>query len=354
MADHAALGRAGRSRRVDVGEEVVLLDRLGGLAERVGLRGGVGAALPPRARRARRTRGRAAAAGARRATPRPSRAAPRPRRGRRPRRSARGCSRRPSASCSRRSRRRSRRPGRARSRRAPTRARVVARIANASPLRIPSASRPFAYASTRSAASAHETGCQSLAVLHEIRGVVRSAPPRRARGARSSACSGSIVLTLTHDLARQETAGPGSGILAVPLELESDAHDLERLDQLRPRQHPRGPRAGDEARRARSRTSRSGCSTASAGRRSSRSAGARPRARGRPDEIVKGWEVAKGQFVLVEEAELEALDPARQLALDRDHPLRRRRRGRPDLLRPHLLPRARAGARPRGARTSCS
>lgn len=29
-----------------------------------------------------------------------------------------------------------------------------------------------------------------------------------------------------------------------------------------------------------------------------------------PDEIVKGWEVAKGQFVLVEEADLEALEAA--------------------------------------------
>ena len=27
-----------------------------------------------------------------------------------------------------------------------------------------------------------------------------------------------------------------------------------------------------------------------------------------PDEIVKGWEVAKGQFVLVEDADLEALE----------------------------------------------
>ena len=27
-----------------------------------------------------------------------------------------------------------------------------------------------------------------------------------------------------------------------------------------------------------------------------------------PDELVKGWEVAKGQFVVVEEAELEALE----------------------------------------------
>ena len=45
-----------------------------------------------------------------------------------------------------------------------------------------------------------------------------------------------------------------------------------------------------------------------------------------PDEIVKGWEVAKGQFILVEDEDLEALDPARRLALDRDLALRRRPR----------------------------
>ena len=44
-----------------------------------------------------------------------------------------------------------------------------------------------------------------------------------------------------------------------------------------------------------------------------------------PDEIVKGWEVAKGQFVLVEDEELEAMTLARRLALDRDLALRRRR-----------------------------
>ncbi len=39
--------------------------------------------------------------------------------------------------------------------------RVVDSSANASPLRTPSESRPFAYASTRSAASGHEIGCHS-------------------------------------------------------------------------------------------------------------------------------------------------------------------------------------------------
>ena len=42
-----------------------------------------------------------------------------------------------------------------------------------------------------------------------------------------------------------------------------------------------------------------------------------------PDEIVKGWEIAKGQFVLVEDDELEALGGARRLARHRHHAVRR-------------------------------
>ena len=39
-----------------------------------------------------------------------------------------------------------------------------------------------------------------------------------------------------------------------------------------------------------------------------------------PDEIVKGWEASKGQFVIVEEAELEALethDDSRSIEISR-------------------------------------
>ena len=43
------------------------------------------------------------------------------------------------------------------------------------------------------------------------------------------------------------------------------------------------------------------------------------------DEIVRGFEVAKGQFVIVEDADLEAIERSRRLALDRDHALRARR-----------------------------
>src|SRR4029078_13555428 len=43
-----------------------------------------------------------------------------------------------------------------------------------------------------------------------------------------------------------------------------------------------------------------------------------------PDELVKGWEVAKGQFVVVEEADLEALerhDDSRTIDIERFVPL---------------------------------
>ena len=72
------------------------------------------------------------------------------------------------------------------------------------------------------------------------------------------------------------------------------------------------------------------------------------------DEIVRGYEVSKGQFVIVEDADFEAIDPPR-LALDRDHALRARRRSRPDLLRSHRLPRRLPPPRRSGVRTcSCS
>ena len=58
-----------------------------------------------------------------------------------------------------------------------------------------------------------------------------------------------------------------------------------------------------------------------------------------PDEIVKGWEASKGQFVVVEEAELEALeghDDSRSIEISQ---FVRGRAGRSDLARSHLLPR---------------
>ena len=63
-----------------------------------------------------------------------------------------------------------------------------------------------------------------------------------------------------------------------------------------------------------------------------------------PDEIVKGWEVAKGQFVLVEEARARGARAPRRLAHDRHRAVRPARRRRPDLDGPHVLPRAGRGA----------
>ena len=92
---------------------------------------------------------------------RPWRAARRPRRGCRPPPSARRRTRRRAPSCSCRSARSLRRRAPARSRTGPTRRRVEARIAKASPLRTPSASSPWASSSTARPASAHETLCHS-------------------------------------------------------------------------------------------------------------------------------------------------------------------------------------------------
>ena len=73
------------------------------------------------------------------------------------------------------------------------------------------------------------------------------------------------------------------------------------------------------------------------------------------DEIVRGFEVTKGQFVIVEDADLEAIeraDDSRSIEITRFVKARRRR---PDLLRPHLLPRPRRTARAAPSRTcSCS
>ena len=71
------------------------------------------------------------------------------------------------------------------------------------------------------------------------------------------------------------------------------------------------------------------------------------------DDLVKGLEVAKGQFVIVEEAELEALerhDDSRVIEICQLHSARR---GRPRLDGSHVLPRALRRPRRSGARIGC-
>ena len=239
VADHAGLRRPGRSRRVDEREQIVLVDRVGALLQRARMRGGVGTAartqlVEPRERddvlQPRR---------------RPWPAAPRPRRARRRTASARARTARRARSCSRRSARRRLRPGRARSRTAPTRGSCGRAGRTSRPSAIPSASRPFAISSTASAASAHETSLPLAVDLVEVRRArARLAPSRCARDSRSSS---------SRPLASNLAAGssPRARIHARPSTLyPADAHNLERISQLRPRQHPRRARAGDEAGRA--------------------------------------------------------------------------------------------------------
>ena len=63
-----------------------------------------------------------------------------------------------------------------------------------------------------------------------------------------------------------------------------------------------------------------------------------------PDEIVKGWEASKGQYVVVEEAELEALeghDDSRSIEISQFVPVEQ---VDPIWRRSHLLPRPRCDA----------
>ena len=122
VPDHAALGRPRRPRRVDEGEEVLLVDRRDHVVEGLAVRVPVRATLLLERRKVGEGQHVPEREEARRGPPRPSLAARRPRRGRRRPPSARGRSARRRATSSRRSPRRPRRRGRARSRRAPTRA----------------------------------------------------------------------------------------------------------------------------------------------------------------------------------------------------------------------------------------
>ncbi len=63
-----------------------------------------------------------------------------------------------------------------------------------------------------------------------------------------------------------------------------------------------------------------------------------------PDEIVRGWEVSKGEFVIVEDGDLEAIDrdsTSRSIDITSFVPAAE---VDPIVLRPHVLPRSRDGA----------
>ena len=197
VADHAALRRPGRPRRVDVREEVVLADR-GGARSRARWGARRRARGPaPRARRGRRSESTCCSAGARaRLDLRQLLRRPRPGRPTASEWSSDVCGVLGRADrVDRRGDRADR--ARGRSRTAHHSASCRARIPNASPLLTPSESSPLASSSTRVAASAQETRCQCRLRLDEV-GRVRSARLEtasrqsagdRSRGRRRSARS---------------------------------------------------------------------------------------------------------------------------------------------------------------------
>ena len=67
-----------------------------------------------------------------------------------------------------------------------------------------------------------------------------------------------------------------------------------------------------------------------------------PARRSRTSDIVKGYEIGKDRYVVITPDELESLDPEKTRTIDIEDFVDRVR-DRPALLRPPLLPRARAG-----------
>ena len=149
---------------------------------------------------------------------------------------------------------------------------------------------------------------------------------------------------MTATLWRREAVGKGESVRSLYIE-RPNAHDLERLDQLRTRLDPRGPRSGDEACGAR--VGRLLPDAAPRVRHADQAEALLPgaRARSRPRRDRQGLGGREGPVRDRRGRGDRGADEPRRLPLDRDQPLRRRVRGRPDLLRPHLLPRSRPGDR---------
>ena len=313
VADHARLRRAGRARRVDEREEVVLVDRVGALVERGRVRRRVRAAALAQlvevgerddvsARTRVDLRALLLVLDERR----------------RPPPSARGRTARRAASCSRRSARRPRRRARARSRTAPTRgssargsrtARPCGRRARAGrsrarrPPRPPRPARPRAIRRRPRCEVGADPGWPAATASRHRFAIVRGSGP------------------LAPTSRRRRNWADARRIHAVPLEFPAHADNLERLSQLRSRQHPRRPRAGDEA--GRPPVGRLVPDAAPRVRHADQAEalvpGPRARRRVRTSSFAAGRS-QRAQFVMVEDAELEAIeqrDTSRSIEISR-------------------------------------
>ena len=344
MADHAALRRPGRARRVDEREEVVLADR----GDRVVERGRVlrleDARPPPRAPAGRRTSARAGAAGS---DPRSastfaacaasSQSTPTDSEWSRMyavvlRRAVR---RRPA--------RRRRRPGRARSRTATTRASSgrgsrtprpcghrarAGRSRGSRRARRPRPSRPRASGRRAGRGRRRRRGSARRRRARAVRSCVPCSMDGESTGARVQERRNRgrmrSVPESTEELMRTTWNGSLTfGLVSIPVGLAPATKPAARQSDVSFRLLHRECLTPIKQKRWCPKHDRELA----------------------PDEIVKGWEASKGQFVDRRGGRARGARGARRLALDRDLPLRARRGGRPDLARPHLLPRSRRDGR---------
>ena len=287
----------------------------------------------------------------------------------RPRLSARARSARPWASCSRRPPRRRLRSALARSRRAPTRGVVWARIPNASPLRTPEREQPVRELVDRSRGLVPGDLAPAVGAFDQIGGVACDRPrPRRATDARLSALRRPVRWAPAAPLPSSRS-GPqltltegGEGSMRprrnspVPLEFRRRTHAnyLERIPQFWPGHHPGRARACDGAEGP-----RLGCLVphAAPGVQDPDQAEAvvpGARARGHGGRARQGLGGLEGPVRDRRGRRPRGDRAAGHLARDRDLAVRPARAGRPGLLRPHLLPRARPPPRRSGGRTCCS
>ena len=119
-------------------------------------------------------------------------------------------------------------------------------------------------------------------------------------------------------------ANPGQNEVRPRIDRGAHAHDLERIDQLRPRHHPRRPRAGDEAGRApvRRLVPAAAPRVHDADQAEALVPGARARGRARRDR--EGLGGREGPVRDRRGRRPRGARATRRLALDRDHALRRR------------------------------
>src|SRR5262249_53350473 len=196
--------------------------------------------------------------------------------------------------------------------------RVRPMIATTSPRRTPSDRNPFARSSIRASASAQDTGCHAPSLSTRYAGVGRSAATasRQRRPIVRAPCAGSAARGADATSATSEAyprvggkrraawneIGPGRLSFAAMRTIWNGSISFGLVSipvGLAPATKPKARQSDISFR-----TLHRECKTPI---RQKRWCPFHEREVG-PDEVVKGWEVAKGQFVIVEDSDLEAIE----------------------------------------------